>query len=58
MGWRHEPQTREHRIASYNKGCRCDQCKDASRLARKRYRDKKALNRRTKNIHYNEEILF
>ena len=35
MGWRHEPQTREHRIASYNKGCRCDQCKDASRLARR-----------------------
>jgi hypothetical protein len=42
--WGHqEPQYREHRIASYNKGCRCDDCRAAARKARKRHRDKKRI---------------
>lgn len=35
-----EKQEKEHRIASYNKGCKCDQCREAARVARKRYRDR------------------
>lgn len=29
---------REHRIGSYNKGCRCDDCRRAARVARAKYR--------------------
>ena len=35
------PQTREHRIASYNKGCRCDDCRRAAREKRREYRARK-----------------
>lgn len=41
MGWRIAEQEREHRIASYNKGCRCAECREAARKARQRHRDKK-----------------
>lgn len=37
---RQEPQ---HRIATYNRGCRCDQCKEASRLAKRRQRAKRRV---------------
>lgn len=29
---------KEHRIASYNKGCKCDECMEANRLARRAQR--------------------
>lgn len=39
------PPQREHRIASYNKGCRCDDCKLSNRQARQRHRDNERVAR-------------
>jgi len=33
----------EHRVATYNKGCRCDQCKDAMNKASRALRSRKRV---------------
>ena len=38
-------QEREHRVASYNKGCRCDDCRGAKRGADARRRHHRYQNR-------------
>lgn len=42
MAW--SPPQKQHRIGSYNKGCKCDSCMEAGRLHGRRYRDAQRRN--------------
>ena len=37
----HQPQERQHRTASYEKGCRCESCRQAARDRQRAYRARK-----------------